>query len=633
MKTHFLFYLALVFYTPVLLALSPQTPASLYCHMVEVNKEWLLQAPSLEDTKEISFTDDNRRIRQHLILVERHLRATPVDHLSPQQQTKRSAALDALQQYWQRGQFPHNDFSPQRSPIFVDRQGTACAVAHLLVETKGTTLVEQIQAQHNHAYLPELLQYAELSSWAEDHGFTPQELAWIQPGYSIQAYLYPATFGNGLGVEGGIVRTILAVGETVYFAGNFEQINGQNIATIAAWNGNAFSGFPPLLGDGIYQLAIDEESGDLYAIGQFYNFSEEPGTVLLIRYRNGIWEPLLNSQEISTNVIHHGSGAQINDITCWRGKCYLGGNFTDIGGQSIPHLAVLDTQTDEWHDFSSDYLLTGPINEMDRIADTILVGGDFLLINDADTLLYGYAMFQLNDPQLLPHSNYETNVTTPTREVLNAGFKQSDTGNIWPRVLWNRRTNHGQLDYEAHWMDTLNQNNTYYGFFAPYRALYGYFDFSRDQVEENYYSVYAQYATYGVVWPDLKANGPVTVIAEYQDQFIIAGCFSSLAGQPFNDIVIASMTTEPPTSLEEQQVTAIQVHANSSEIILTNSGEAINELEFHLYNLNGQRVYTVQTDLMPGSQSVARPPLPSAVYIYCLNIGGKVKVGKLPLLH
>jgi hypothetical protein len=83
--------------------------------------------PSSEDL-------DRERIRTHLSEVERLLRARDVNGLSPELRHARARNLDELHAYWMRGVFPRNhDFPEHRVPYFIDAEGRACAVGHLMI--------------------------------------------------------------------------------------------------------------------------------------------------------------------------------------------------------------------------------------------------------------------------------------------------------------------------------------------------------------------------------------------------------------------------------------------------------------------------------------------------------------------
>ena len=132
---------------------------------------------------DVPAADEVRRIRGHLRDVERFLRAHSPAELSLAQRERRSAALDWLHAYAERGTFPHNHTRPgERVPVFVDEHGTPCAVAYLLRRSGEDALVREIARADNHVYAWTLAEERRLASWLEEMGFTPGEIARIQPG-------------------------------------------------------------------------------------------------------------------------------------------------------------------------------------------------------------------------------------------------------------------------------------------------------------------------------------------------------------------------------------------------------------------------------------------------------------------
>lgn len=126
---------------------------------------------------------ERARIRSHLARVEAELRATSDAALSSSQRGWRVRLLDELHRYWERGRFPRNTFVDRRSPVFVDRDGTRCAVAELIAASGHEDLVARVAASRNTAYVAELEGNAELARWLDEHGFTAAEAARIQPTY------------------------------------------------------------------------------------------------------------------------------------------------------------------------------------------------------------------------------------------------------------------------------------------------------------------------------------------------------------------------------------------------------------------------------------------------------------------
>jgi hypothetical protein len=120
---------------------------------------------------------EQTRIRAHLTYVLRLLRTVPAT-------APRRAALDELERYIARGEFPRrtNDPYDGRRPRFIDDRGVHCAVGHLIASMGEPQLARQINAAHEYDYVREIDDPA-LVDWAARTGFTLDELAMIQPTY------------------------------------------------------------------------------------------------------------------------------------------------------------------------------------------------------------------------------------------------------------------------------------------------------------------------------------------------------------------------------------------------------------------------------------------------------------------
>ncbi len=128
---------------------------------------------------------DHERIRSHLELVENLLRATPPP---PEERLAeaRGRNLDALHDYWRRGQYPVNTTVPGgRNPIFVDENGTACAAGALIIASGHAPLAARIAKTMNARYLDQMHD-AELDDWVSNSGLSLGELRLIQPAYAYR---------------------------------------------------------------------------------------------------------------------------------------------------------------------------------------------------------------------------------------------------------------------------------------------------------------------------------------------------------------------------------------------------------------------------------------------------------------
>lgn len=123
-------------------------------------------------------------IQLHLCMVERELRNTSSSHLSSSQRAKRLQSLDVLHAYAARGLFPKNLYHKDRTPYFIDKSGTACAVGQLIIASGNEGLAKRISSENNNGYIFDLVEkYPEIKAWAHEYGFALEELAWIQPCY------------------------------------------------------------------------------------------------------------------------------------------------------------------------------------------------------------------------------------------------------------------------------------------------------------------------------------------------------------------------------------------------------------------------------------------------------------------
>ena len=145
---------------------------------------WSATATAGMPQADLSVIEQDRvRIQAHLQNVEEELRSRDVSHLSPELQAERERNLDRLHEYWVAGEFPHNTHVPWRQPVFIDRDGRACAVGYLMIESGWDDEARAISERENLAYLPNMKSPA-VAEWVAQSGLTAEEAAWIQPTYS-----------------------------------------------------------------------------------------------------------------------------------------------------------------------------------------------------------------------------------------------------------------------------------------------------------------------------------------------------------------------------------------------------------------------------------------------------------------
>lgn len=209
----FLFFLA-----PILRAQTPSESLDAYEHLYAINKEWKhfeVAAP----THKINFTDDTERIQFHLESVISHLSKTVPTAQNLAVQEKRTLLLNKLKAYAERAIFPQNTYHSHRQPYFIDNKGTHCAVGYLMKVSGAEDLAVEISKEHNYDYIRNIKTEGVLN-WAEQHGFSLDELAWIQPGYSASKPV--EELGKG---ANGPVNKMFKTWDKLYLAGAFDLLD------------------------------------------------------------------------------------------------------------------------------------------------------------------------------------------------------------------------------------------------------------------------------------------------------------------------------------------------------------------------------------------------------------------------
>lgn len=181
----------LLFLTMILLCSSSfaqEDKFTLYDQLVALNSYWQDHPnvdPALAGDPIIGSDVDI--IQTHLNLVHQTLSEVCTDQLTQNQLHKRMKALDDLKAYANAREFPKNKWFAQRTPIFIDDEGTACAVGQLIIDSDNENLARGIANLNNDAYLRDMPAF-QYTAWAVEHGFTFDELAWIQPNYGGGAF-------------------------------------------------------------------------------------------------------------------------------------------------------------------------------------------------------------------------------------------------------------------------------------------------------------------------------------------------------------------------------------------------------------------------------------------------------------
>lgn len=242
--------------------LNPEKQATVFEHLMEVNKEWKSLSNFVPD-EAMQFDSDLDRIQFHLFAVEKLLRSKSTSGLNATQTQNRFQTLDILHQYAVRKNFPVNTFHNERRPYFIDIYGTHCAVGYLVKATGYGDVSLAISKNQNYAYAKDI-QSGDLISWSQKFGFSLDELALIQPAYA------PSTQYQQ--VEGGANGTVHTLSrsqdsqETLLIGGEFSMLNNAPCLNVGYYSNNQLNCF----GSGIEGkvIGVYKNMQDIIAAGK-----------------------------------------------------------------------------------------------------------------------------------------------------------------------------------------------------------------------------------------------------------------------------------------------------------------------------------------------------------------------------
>lgn len=627
----FFFYMTtLSFAYPVI----PQSTTSLYQHLLAINGEWATQG--LETTIDLkqnySFSSHKHRIQTHLKLVEQHLRQKKVSHLSIKQQQNRITQLDVLRQYWQRGLFPKNTFHSQATPYFVDIYETACAVGYLVLESGEKDLVQQIQQKNNYAYIRDM-PYDALHVWADNNGFSIDELAWIQPIYSSNSF-------HGLGNSGGVNGTVNVLvnhnDERLYIGGQFDAVDGQVANSIIAWNGDTWA----TLGEGVEGeiLAMDIYNNQVYIAGNFTLPNEEDTSNIAV-WDGSAWQGLQSGD----------MEGQIYDIIFYQGDLVIGGDFQKVNNMNMPYLARYDLSAQTWSNAAfrydtniSDYVeipdafsVDNTVRCFEMVEEYLLVGGDFnltapmvedgsILKLEAQYLAYWEGgFFEENWKTALQGEHGPAYAVHYQNGYLYVGGAVENNQNIatLSAGIWN-------YPFED-WLNIAPMGDgRIHGFIENEEGTLMYGGFNENEYFLGIRNIYdGEFDLINV--PGFFADNTVKAAVLFQNKLHVGGDFITINGSdPINGLGFLEVVSDVN---ETQTLSNMNVYYQQQQLHFEYEGlETV--ANWAMYNGQGQLI--LSGDLLAGQQHVASalPDLANGIYFYeIVNQNGR-KSGKV-LIH
>ncbi|MFK7969353.1 MAG: T9SS type A sorting domain-containing protein [Bacteroidia bacterium] len=350
--------------------LAPHETATLRAHMLEVNAEWSHMAPEADWLDhEITFPNEQARIQTHLNLVIKTLRGADVKAFSKHAITTRGQLLNELQGYATEGHFPKNINHSYRIPYFIDHEGTACAVGYMMIQSGAGEVARRVQSEMNQAYLREI-PYKEVPVWAENHGFSLNELAWIQPGYPPQTNY--ANLGNG--VDGVIYDIAIDPADGSYvMIGDFTEASGVTSGPVVRWRNNAYEAIGSLLSGMPSTVAFHQGKlyvggkdfgtnnniaiwdGQTWALGKVGSGQEEVRA--LLPYQGDMHAATssgLIAYEKVSSWIQVGSslGAAINTLEIYNNELLAAGELLTLAGNRGDYAVRFDQSKNDWEPLS-----------------------------------------------------------------------------------------------------------------------------------------------------------------------------------------------------------------------------------------------------------------------------------------
>ncbi len=221
-------------------------------HLLAINAQWEGKTNTAEGL--VSFNNDTERIAFHLDQVIKRLESVAVQEAGTQ--AKRSALIRTLKVYQEERYFPINTRHLQRTPYFIDDNGTACAVGHLMIESGHDDLALRIKEEHNFDYIADI-KTGGVIDWATEYGFSLEELALIQPAYAPTNQMSAV----GAGVNGPITVMTTVLNDRLYLYGDFNLMDGSIVCE---------SGFG-YYQDDTYHCIDNGPSGEIYSMHRYLN--------------------------------------------------------------------------------------------------------------------------------------------------------------------------------------------------------------------------------------------------------------------------------------------------------------------------------------------------------------------------
>jgi hypothetical protein len=212
--------------------------------------------------------------------------------------------------------------------------------------------------------------------------------------------LWPYTINLG---ESGYVYAMCVQGTTLYIAGQFDNVNGEERTHLAAFdltNGNLLPWNPLVEAESAFNYpavhSIAWHDNKLYIGGRFYqvNGAIRPGLAAIDATTGGVtsWNPVVGDGNTSDQMVY--------SIDLFNNILYVAGEFQLLGGQARGNIGAVDASTGgvlSWSPNSTDVVYKVSIYQ-----DKVYVAGDFSDGIGGESRFNGIARLDLSTGSVTP---------------------------------------------------------------------------------------------------------------------------------------------------------------------------------------------------------------------------------------
>ncbi len=157
---------------------------TLYQQLCDFNPNWSKYNTRAPRQEAKQFSCDLELIQEHLYHVLKILKENNTAEFNAVQVLERRKNIERLMGYRLAGLFPKNQHKKLRTPVFIDKYGTHCAVGYLIQQSGHGLLAQQIANSKNLSWVKDLWS-EELIVWQQNSGLTMEELKLIQGAYAF----------------------------------------------------------------------------------------------------------------------------------------------------------------------------------------------------------------------------------------------------------------------------------------------------------------------------------------------------------------------------------------------------------------------------------------------------------------